>query len=235
MEILKSKSIEDFEVQKTNDNILNPNPYFRRYGSHIKSHFSQSKCEIFGSLDEEITSNVNVIQTDKKSLNSMGSINVRSDFNKPSNVNNSSLHNLDRSHKLVINKSLYGARSVKHVKNKPSIDKTNIPVLPVVSAKKKIDPFDLEFGDDAGQSSSLIIKKSRNPSLDSFKSIDFDVKNLTEPGTDFSLNTGSNQANDFQSGNHDKSLDSTANNSVVKKKTGVKVAKLDEQQKEFKS
>jgi len=36
-----------------NPNQNNPNPYLRRYGSHVKSHFSQSRCEFFESSDEE--------------------------------------------------------------------------------------------------------------------------------------------------------------------------------------
>ena len=36
-----------------NPNHDNPNPYLRRYGSHVKSHFSQSRCEFFESSDEE--------------------------------------------------------------------------------------------------------------------------------------------------------------------------------------
>lgn len=41
------------EPLSKNSNHDNPNPYVRRYGSHVKSHFSQSRCEFFESSDEE--------------------------------------------------------------------------------------------------------------------------------------------------------------------------------------
>ena len=72
-EKLKTETPPTPEPVKTNPNQDNPNPYFRRYGSHVKSHFSQSRCEFFESSDDD--QEANKLKENKNNVNSLGHIN----------------------------------------------------------------------------------------------------------------------------------------------------------------
>ena len=54
MNPIKNKTVEDVGYDLRGDNSNNPNPYIRKYGSLIKSHFSYSGSEIFNFCDKEI-------------------------------------------------------------------------------------------------------------------------------------------------------------------------------------
>ena len=68
----KLVSEQDPPPQKKMAHKDNPNPYLRRYGSHVKSHFSQSRCEFFESSDEEEIPSINL--ENKNNVNSLDHI-----------------------------------------------------------------------------------------------------------------------------------------------------------------
>lgn len=183
MEMLRTKSIESIGDKSGAENNGNPNPYIRRFGSHIKSHFSQSRCEIFDSSDEERGSLKNQAGTQMNSMNSMGSMRV--EFNKPRDQNKSSLQNLDSlQQKKPAKQSKYRVGSTLHIKNNPSIDRgaqqISLQREFFEDAPDKSQggvPIEVEESGDAGP--------SRKSSINSLHSIDFDTNNLTEPGADF--------------------------------------------------
>jgi len=185
MELLRTKSIESLNEKAKGENNENPNPYIRRFGSHIKSHFSQSRCEIFDSSDDEQGSLKNQVGTQMNSMNSMGSMRV--EFNRPGEQNKSSLQNLDSlRRKDQIKHSSYRMGSSNHIKNSPSIDHGTSSLMP--SNKFKTEntnqfKLDIETPENEYQG-QLIINKSRKSSVDSIKSEDFDTNNLIEPGTE---------------------------------------------------
>jgi hypothetical protein len=199
MNIVKTKSIEDLSSKNANQNLNNPNPYLRKYGSHIKSHFSQSRCEIFESSDDE--TNVRVKKPEQtNSINSLHMVNSsKNSSNSALKINNnSSLQHFDREKLLSkVNKSKYGEDSATNIHNSPSICLEQSPYSPQKSKERQIQENNLQivekesleddlenndYDDDNG--SQLIIMGSRKSSLGSLKSFDFDTNNLTEPGTE---------------------------------------------------
>lgn len=66
-----------------NPNHDNPNPYLRRYGSHVKSHFSQSRCEFFESSEDE--DNLMTTPNNVNSLNHINDIKAESKTNQSEN------------------------------------------------------------------------------------------------------------------------------------------------------
>ena len=240
MQKLQKKSIEELDSKNKSENSENPNPYIRRYGSYIKSHFSHSRCEIFNSSEDEDCSNVNQIPTQQNSLNSMGSMTLQMEFNRPGN--NSSLHNLDRKiFQPNLGKSIYGGKSVNHIKNSPSIDRENsneqvshfhnsekIDVENTIQNKQPVrNSLEMELDDDDQDNrSELIINRSRKSSYNSLKSLDCVSNNLAEPGTEFLFKIDFQNGLNQKTNNHNlikeikpcESLNSTANNSMFKEK-----------------
>lgn len=228
MQLLKTKSIESLKEKNTVENKENPNPYIRRFGSHIKSHFSHSRCEIFDSSEDEKGSLRNQVGTEMSSMNSLGSMQV--EFNRPGFNNKSSLQNLDLlKRKNKVKKSNYRLGSISHIKNNPSIDrdKSNLHQTQKMfkedieeeteQAKTKFK-LDIETSEN-NCGSLLIINKSDNSSNESIKSIGSDTDNLIEPGADFVLQLQNENKNKIQEENLDLKLDeqnSTANNSIFK-------------------
>lgn len=199
MNIIKTKSIEDLNTKNCSQNSDNPNPYIRKYGSYIKSHFSQSKCEIFESSDDEPI----VLIKDSKQKNSINSLHmINSHENSLKCVlntnNNSSLQHFDREKLLSkIHKSKYGDSPVANIQNSPSICLEQSPHSPQEYKERNIEENNLQIQEkdsleddlennsyDDGNGSQLIIMGSRKSSLGSFRSIDFDTTNLIEPGTE---------------------------------------------------
>ena len=169
------KSIDDVPRERTSSNEGNPNPYLRRFGSHVKSHFSKSNCEIFGSDEDENTSKALAIQGNPGSMSSMGSMVVRTEFNAPGN--NSSLHNLDREHHLVPGKSMYGGRSAYHLKNNASLGGNNDPTVEQFENGNTCSgKIDIETND--------ILSPNLNDSVESLNSVDMGLETLAEPGTE---------------------------------------------------
>lgn len=78
---LMDPSSNDPPTQNANQN--NPNPYLRRYGSHVKSHFSQSRCEFFESSEEDNK----IPQENKNNVNSLDHI---KDIKTDGQINHSS-------------------------------------------------------------------------------------------------------------------------------------------------
>ena len=229
MEILRTKSIESLEDKSKGENNENPNPYIRRFGSHIKSHFSQSRCEIFDSSDDEKGSLKNQVGTQMNSMNSMGS--MRAGFNKPGENNKSSLQNLDslkRKDKLKL--SNYRLGSTSHIKNNPSIDRGNNHLdlknqffkedNEEQKNNKKFE-LDLEAPENENKN-NLIIEKSRKSSLESLHSMEFDTNNLNEPGAPHINNLQKENTNKIQEEvtplekREGFSESSTANNSMFR-------------------
>ena len=212
MELLRTKSIESLNEKNKGENIENPNPYIRRFGSHIKSHFSQSRCEIFGSSDEEKGSLKNQAGTQMNSMNSMGSMRV--EFNHPGEQNKSSLQNLDNLRKKEqVKHSTYRLGSSYHIKNKLSIDHGPSKQF------KEDQQFELDLESPENEyQGNLIINKSRKSSKNSLNSVDFDTANLIEPGTEQIMEV--KNENQIEEENLQKRGDfsdsSTANNSLFR-------------------
>ena len=229
MQVLRTKSIESIKEKDNKENKTNPNPYIRRFGSHIKSHFSQSRCEIFDSSEDEKGSLRNQVGTQMNSMNSMGSMKV--EFNRPGYENKSSLQNLDNvKRKNKIKKSNYRLGSTCHVKNNPSIDKGS----PFLGLKEKVfgedlleeekkNKFKLDIEEGENDTGSLlIINKSRKSDNESLNSAGSDTNNLIEPGAELVLQLQNESKNKIKEEifsvfkEDDQSLNSTANNSVFK-------------------
>ena len=205
---MKTKSIEDLNSKNEGVNSDSPNPYIRKYGSFVKSHFSQSKCEIFNSSDEEdkVPNNVSMHfnnSQNEANLNSLDKINSQNNnFNFNSELAyKSSLQHLDNTKSPnIANKSLYCNKSEVLLKNSPSIcnDKNSpellCPNLQVLEEKNMhlendADSLeaDLQNEEENLNGSQLIITGSRRSSVGSFRSVDFDTNNLNEPGTDLQI------------------------------------------------
>jgi hypothetical protein len=232
MEILRTKSIESIGDKSSNENNGNPNPYIRRYGSHIKSHFSQSRCEIFDSSDEEKGSLKNQVGTQLNSMNSMGSMRV--EFNRPKGENQSSLQNLDCiKGRRKVQKSKYRLGSTCHVKNNPSIDRSSgylnfqepVPKGNAIEVENDSEPqcMDLDIEHPGpGNLPQNDLQGSRKSSIGSLHSVEFDTNNLIEPGADFIRNVRKENENLFLERENvlEKregfSNNSTANNSMFR-------------------
>ena len=235
MNILRTKSIEDIENKtKCTTNISNKNPYIRRYGSHKKSHFSQSKCELFDSDEEQLDKDKKMPK--KPIINKFGSIDLEHGRKTSESNNNSSLQNLDGSHQLLAKRNLYGGRSNSHVKNNPSIGNNNLESDWIkndcgykLGIENKIQLEGDEDEDDIQNISNRkynvmkddivnnVFNVSQNQSL---KNIEFDTSNLAEPGTECKFNQKSQKIDieeekDFLA-EKGFSLTSTANNSIIK-------------------
>lgn len=226
MEMLRTKSIESLQDKNKSENNENPNPYIRRFGSHIKSHFSRSRCEIFDSADEDKGSLHNQAGTQMNSLHSMGS--MRADFSQPGEGNKSSLQNLDSlRRKERVKHSSYRMGSSTHIKNSPSIDRGSEHSRPGQLDLEQEAPdasqfkLDLESPENECQG-KLIITRSRKSSLDSVPSVDSDTANLIEPGTELIMEIRKENFNRVPGGNehldkrNDLSQNSTANNSMFR-------------------
>ena len=206
---MKTKSIEDLNSKSESENSANPNPYIRKYGSFVKSHFSQSKCEIFNSDDDEdkVPNNVSMHfnnSHNESNLNSLDKINSQNNnFNfKGELPNKSSLQQLENlKSPNIANKSLYCNKSDILLKNSPSIcnDKNSpevlCPNLQVLEEKNMhlendADSLEAELQNEEENlnGSQLIITGSRRSSVGSFRSVDFDTNNLNEPGTELEAN-----------------------------------------------
>lgn len=200
MSIVKTKSIEDLNSKNNSQNNSNPNPYIRKYGSYVKSHFSQSKCEIFGSSDEEpvvYNGSGNMMNSQNNNMNSLDAINCNGNIFNPLSkpINNSSLQHFDRE-KLFnpSNKSKYDNNSLVHIKNSPSICSEHSPWANKDNEGKVIQENDLQINDkdslqddleyEDDNNSQLIIMGSRKSSFESLRSVEFDTNNLNEPGTE---------------------------------------------------
>lgn len=177
---------------RQNPNYDNPNPYFRRFGSHVKSHFSQSRCEFFESSEEETPG-----QEPCGPANNVNSLNHINDF-KPESKANQSEDNLNSAGKAPANAKL-GFLTVSGTMGKsPSIDsehsprkspkkgpgplisQENFPALnvnggsPEVNTFSRKDSLEMELDEmdgDSDKKSALIIKSRRGSiSQDSFDS-----------------------------------------------------------------
>ena len=114
--------VSNNEQSKRNPNHANPNPYLRRYGSHVKSHFSQSRCEFFESSEEE-----NENQDLTKNTNNVNSLNHIGDI-KTESKGNQSENNLNSTNPAQINHIKEGFLTVSGTMGKsPSIDSQNSP------------------------------------------------------------------------------------------------------------
>lgn len=180
------------ENPNRNPNHDNPNPYLRRYGSHVKSHFSQSRCEFFESSDEEKDAN-----DPTKNLNNVNSLNHINDIKTESKTNQSE-NNLGVNNQAHLNQIKQGFLTVSGTMGKsPSIDSNNsgqnspgkdsegvllldeVPILNVNGENADLKDFtrkdslelELEGMDDGedDRKSALIIKSRRDSiSQDSF-------------------------------------------------------------------
>lgn len=171
------------EAIKTNPNQDNPNPYFRRYGSHVKSHFSQSRCEFFESSDDDQQG----VQTqeNKNNVNSLGHINdVKQEFKGNQSTNNITSENdkntLDKTKKqfMTVQGTMGRSPSIdsgileeKENESVPTI-KINEENIPDTDYQRK-DSLEMELDemdDDEDKKSALIIKSRRDSiSDDSFE------------------------------------------------------------------
>ena len=186
------KSLNKIHSPRSTSNDSNPNPYLRRFGSHIKSHFSQSNCEIFDSAEEDEVGESRAlgVMGDGGSMSSMGSMVVKKEFNRPGN--NSSLQNLDRGHLEAPGKSLYGGRSVSHLKNRPSLGGgedlgLNSQGHDYVHEQEGSGRIEMENND-------ILSPHYDNESDESLNSVELGPETLAEPGTENLLEQyGSNQ------------------------------------------
>lgn len=202
------KSLDKLNLPRSTSNDSNPNPYLRRFGSHIKSHFSQSNCEIFGSSDDEgenEQSRALGVLGDPGSMSSMGSMVVKKEFNRPGN--NSSLQNLDRGNLEAPGKSLYGGRSVNHLKNRPSLGGPED--LPIQTQKNPTQqwnqnqqslntPNHIEPQQESArieiENNDILSPHYDNVSDESLNSVELGPETLAEPGTENILEQyGSNE------------------------------------------
>lgn len=239
MEMLRTKSIESLQDKNKSENNENPNPYIRRFGSHIKSHFSRSHCEIFDSGEENKGSLKNQAGTQMNSLNSMGS--MRADFNQPGQQNKSSLQNLDSvRRKDRVKHSNYRLGSSTHVKNSPSIDRGSRHLRPgqlnLEEQAPEASQFKLDLESPENECEGrLIINKSGKSSVGSLQSLDSDTANLVEPGTELIMEirkeNQERMQNEHLEKRNDNSQNSTANNSMFR--SGVE--KIEEEEPDQKN
>lgn len=192
------KSIDDVPRERSSSNEGSPNPYLRRFGSHVKSHFSRSNCEIFGSDEEAETSKALGIQGNPGSMSSMGSMVVRKEFNRPGN--NSSLHNLDREHHLVPGKSMYGGRSAYHLKNNGSLGGNHDPTVEQFENENRgSEKIEIETND--------ILSMNRNESVESLDSAEMGPETLAEPGTEHVVQKARSESGDENRIEEENNLD----------------------------
>jgi len=172
------------EAIKTNPNQDNPNPYFRRYGSHVKSHFSQSRCEFFESSDDD--QERTKPKENNNNVNSLGHINdIKQESKGNQSTNNigteTGKDSLEKSKKkfLTVQGTLgrspsidSGVSAEKEEESIPTI-KINEENIPETGFQRK-DSLEMELDemeDDEEDKKSALIIKSRRDSIseDSFE------------------------------------------------------------------
>ena len=170
--LLRTKTIEEVEPKILVSNSESVNPYVRRYGSHVKSHFSQSRCEFFESSEDETQLKISP-ENNVNSLNHIENIEAHG-----SKFVNKSLNNI---------KNELKAEQIIKEQNPPSIDgnnsKENLQITPQKTLKRK-DSLEMELDeeDDEWDNRSELIIRSHKSSI-SNDSFDSQLGDLGEPGT----------------------------------------------------
>lgn len=175
------KIIEKKEDQKTKKNQESPNPYVRRWGSHIKSHFSQSQCEFFESSGDEAQPTLTINNNNVNSLNHLEDKRTegRVSLDAPVaslDLTEESQRNQTKSSLMVKNQLLLSATKMHE-------DNPQNPLQRKNSLEMELEEMDeLEKDDDEDAKSALIIRSHR--SNDSEDEIDSDFEGLIEPGAE---------------------------------------------------
>jgi hypothetical protein len=155
-----------------NQNRDNPNPYLRRYGSHVKSHFSQSRCEFFESSDEENKQNQEPVNTNN--VNSLDHIN---DI-RPEQSRNISENNIPRTSNLK--PKAQGLQDMEKETNtlgkSPSIDSGHSGKQSPQKQPEELPPTDVPNLNLNGQEMGLQRKDSLEMELDEFDEQESDRK-----------------------------------------------------------
>lgn len=175
------KMVEKKEEQKHKKNQESPNPYVRRWGSHIKSHFSQSQCEFFESSGDEQQPTLTINNNNVNSLNHLedkrpeGRVSLDAPV-ASLDLTEESQRSQNKSSLMVKNQLLLSATKMQDDGSEKTLQRKN-------SLEMELEEMDeQEKDDDEDAKSALIIRSHR--SNDSEEEIDSDFEGLIEPGAE---------------------------------------------------
>lgn len=175
------KMIEKKEDVKIKKNQESPNPYVRRWGSHIKSHFSQSQCEFFESSGDEQQPTLTINNNNVNSLKHLEDKRTEGRVSLDAPV--ASLDLTEENQRTQTKSSLMVKNQLLLSATKMQEDQNDKPLQRKNSLEMELEEMDeQERDDDEDAKSALIIRSHR--SNDSEEEIDSDFEGLIEPGAE---------------------------------------------------
>lgn len=179
------KVLEVKEERKNKKSRESPNPYVRRWGSHIKSHFSQSQCEFFESSGDEKKPTLTINNNNANSLKHLevGSEGIAADPNAPTaslDLTNTPAQAVHKSSLMVTSEIEMGLPDTDTLKIKSPVTTDHRRKNSLEMELEEMD--ETEMNDDDDVRSVLMIRSHRSESSE--EEIDSDFEGLVEPGAE---------------------------------------------------